>query len=175
MTDPTMESLLVELTEFMRSRFFGKYRGLVVDVQDLEKLGQIKAKVPEIYGDNESPWALPSIPFAGKNHGLMMLPEEGDGVWIECEAGDSARPIWTGFWFATGDMPEPAGPKIRAFVSAKGHKIIVDDEKEELKLVHGGGAEIAMTNDEITLKIGSSQIVLSARGVNINNGAMVIR
>jgi len=175
MSDTSMENLVVELTEFVRSRFFGKYRGLVMNVEDSEKRGRITAKVPDVYGENESPWALPSLPFAGKNHGLVIIPERDDGVWMEFEAGDPARPIWTSFWLADEEMPEPAAPKTRALVTSKGHKIIVDDEKDEMKLVHGAGAEIAMTKDKITLKIGSSQIVLSARGVDINNGAMVIK
>jgi len=169
------EKTLVELIDFVRSRFFGKYRGLVSDVNDRENLCRITVKLPEVYGDDDSPWALPSLPFAGKGHGLVMLPEVGDGVWVEFEAGIPEKPIWSGFWFAQGEMPEPAGEEsIRAFVTSKNHKIIIDDKANELKLVHGKGAEIALTNDDITIKIGRSQIKLSSKGVDINNGALVV-
>ena len=97
-----MEQKIVELAEFQRGRYFGKYRGLVQDVDDPENMGRIVAQVPEVYGEEYSPWALPSVPFAGQNHGFVVLPEVGDGVWVEFEAGDPSRPIWTGCWWARG-------------------------------------------------------------------------
>lgn len=175
MTDQGTEALLVELTEFVRNRYFGKYRGLVRDVDDPENLGRIVAQVPEIYEEEDSPWALPSVPFAGQDHGLVVLPEVNDGVWIEFEAGDPSRPIWTGCWWASGEMPAPGGTQTRVLVTSGGHKLILDDDEVKLQLLHSGGAEITMTDNDITLKIGSTQIVLSASGVNINNGAFEVR
>lgn len=175
MINRDIESLVVELTEFMRSRYFGKYRGLVRDVNDPENLGRIVAQVPEIYGEEDSPWALPSVPFAGQNHGLVVLPEVGDGVWIEFEAGDPSRPIWTGCWWASGEIPSPGAAETRVLVTSGGHKVILDDDGKKLQLLHSGGAEITMTDTDITLKIGSAQIVLSAAGINVNNGAFVVR
>ena len=178
MSNSEIEKLVVELTEVMRSRFYGKYRGIVIAVGDNENLGCIKAHVPEIYGDNVTnlPWATPQIPFAGPNYGLLMLPKEDDGVWVEFEAGDISRPIWTGFWWSSRDeIPEPAGIETRVLVTPGGHKIVIDDENDEFCLIHAGGPEIKLTADEISLKVGSSQIVLKASEVNINNGALVVK
>lgn len=173
--DQDREQLLVELTEFVRSRYFGKYRGLVRDVDDLENLGRIVAQVPEIYGDRDSPWALPSVPFAGSNHGLFCLPEVGDGVWIEFEAGDPSRPIWTGCWWAENEIPEPGAKDIRVWITTDGHKIILNDNNNQVQVVHSGGAEITMTSSDITLKKGSQQVVISDSSVNVNNGALEVR
>ncbi|MBU1564811.1 MAG: phage baseplate assembly protein V [Proteobacteria bacterium] len=178
MTDPNTERLLVEVAEYMRHRYFGKYRGIVQEVGERDNLGRIKDQVPEIYGDAQgavSPWALPCVPFAGRNHGLVVLPEMGDGVWIEFEAGDIARPIWSGCWWADGELPTPGAPQVRALITTAGHKLILDDEQNQVKLVHAGGAELAMTNNDITIKIGSTQMVMSTSGVNINNGAFEVR
>ena len=182
MHDLKMKKLVVETVEFIRSRYFGKYRGLAINVDDPENLGRIIAQVPDVYGEGvDSPWALPSVPFAGPNHGLVVLPEvrdekkPGDGVWIEFEAGDPSRPIWTGCWWAGGEMPAPGGKETRVLVTSEGHKVILDDAKKKLQLLHSGGAEITMTNDDITLKIGTTQIVLSASGVNINNGSFEVK
>ena len=175
MSEQEMEQLVIEAVKFIRSRYFGKYRGLVRDVDDDENLGRIKARVPEIYEYEDSPWALPSVPFAGDNHGLVVLPEVGDGVWIEFEAGDPSRPIWTGCWWASNELPDPGGKQTRVLVTSGGHKIVLDDENSELKLLHSGGGEITMTDDDITIKIRSTQIVLSDRGVNINNGALEVK
>lgn len=175
--DDDMERLVIELAETMRSRFFGKYRGLVQSVEDdgPDSLGRIIAKVPEVFNDQDSPLALPSVPFAGKNHGLVALPEKGDGVWIEFEGGDPSRPIWSGFWWASNEIPSPGAQKTRALVTSGGHKIILDDDKKELKLLHSGGASLTFTDNDITLKIGSTQIVLSAQGVNVNKGALEVK
>ncbi|MCU0541827.1 MAG: phage baseplate assembly protein V [Oscillatoriaceae cyanobacterium Prado104] len=169
------ERLLVELAEQVRSRYFGKYRGLVQDNNDPDNLGRIKAKVPEVYGDEQiSPWAFPVVPFAGSNHGLVLLPEVDDGVWIEFEAGDPSRPIWTGCWWGSGEMPASGNTNSRVLVTSGGHQLILDDGNEKLQLIHSGGAEISMTDSEITLKIGATQIVLSSSGVDINNGAFKV-
>ena len=170
-----IEQMVVELAEFQRGRYFGKYRGLVEDVNDGENLGRIIAQVPEVYGEEYSPWALPSVPFAGKNHGFVVLPEVGDGVWIEFEAGDPSRPIWTGCWWASEEMPDSAGTQTRVLATSAGHQVILDDQESKVQLLHSGGAEITLTDSEIKLKIGSTQLVLSASGVNINNGAFQIR
>ena len=175
MEDRDTERLLIEVAEYMRTRRFGKYRGLVTDVGEGDDLGKIKARVPEVYGeDNISPWALPSVPFAGQDHGLVVLPEEADGVWIEFEAGDISRPIWTGCWWADDEMPEPAGPQARVLVTSAGHKVVLDEEENKMQLLHPDGAEITMTDSDITIKIGATQIVLSSSGVNINNGAFEV-
>jgi uncharacterized protein involved in type VI secretion and phage assembly len=184
MTDPDIEKMVVELTEFMRSRYFGKYRGIV---QKVEKpgdegylgLGRIIAKVPSVYEDENSPWALPSVPFAGKDHGLVVLPEEGDGVWIEFEGGNPSCPIWTGCWWAKDEMPAPGGETTRILATSGGFKVVLDDKGKKLQLLVTENdtikSEITMTSSDITLKTGETQIVLSASGVNINNGAHEVK
>ena len=183
MPDIEMEQLALEMSEYMRTRYFGKYRGIVREVGEGDDLGKIKAEVPEVYGRGEqeeggtviSPWALPCVPFAGPNHGFVLLPEEGDGVWIEFEAGDLSRPIWIGCWWGDGEIPDPGGSQTRVLVTSGGHKVVLDDGENNLQLLHSGGAELTMTDNDITLKIGQTQIVLSSRGVNINNGAFEVR
>ncbi len=202
MPDLEMEQLALEVSEYMRTRYFGKYRGIVREVGEGDDLGKIKAEVPEVYGWGEEPsqkslgglatksqandtrdeggtviypWALPCVPFAGQNHGFVVLPEEGDGVWIEFEAGDPSRPIWTGCWWADDEMPKAGGPQTRVLVTSGGHGVVLDDSDNKLQLLHSGGAELTMTDNDITLKIGQTQIVLSSSGVNINNGAFEVR
>ena len=182
------ESLLVRVAEFQRSRHFGKYRGVVADISDPDDMLRIKATVPAVYGDTDSPWAMPALPFAGPQHGLVLMPEVGDGVWIEFEAGDISRPIWTGCWWGTDDLDDVSKTRTRALVTTKGHKLVLDDDADEIHLIHSQGAEIKMTGDDITisiggseikltktdmtLKSGSGQIKLSAAGVDVNNGAL---
>ena len=170
-----LESLLVQTAEQQRERIYGKYRGTVADVDDPQSLGRIKARVPEVYSDLESPWAMPVVPFAGPGHGLVLLPEVGDGVWIEFEAGDISRPLWVGGWWGAGELPSPGDKKVRVLATTAGHKLVLDDDSGKVQLLHSGGAELTLTGDSITIKIGSAQIVLSATGVSVNNGALEVR
>jgi Type VI secretion system/phage-baseplate injector OB domain len=169
------EDLLYDLAQESRSRYFGKYRGIVRDVDDPLKLGRITARVPSVYGDQDSPWALPAVPFAGAAHGLVLLPEVDDGVWIEFEAGDISRPIWTGFWWASDEIPAPQGKKARRLVTPKGLTLSLDDDENTVTLGHPGGAKITLTQTGITLEFSSAKLELTASGVSVNSGALEVR
>ncbi len=166
--------MLVEIAETMRSRFYGKYRGIVVDVDDPDKLGRITAQVPEVLYEETSPWALPAAPFAGQSHGLVLIPEKGDGVWIEFEAGDPSRPIWTGGWWAKDELPAPADTQVRALVTTAGHQIVLDDDNKEIHLVHSGGAELAMTDNDVTLTIGNAELKMTDSDISLKIGSTEI-
>lgn len=170
-----MESLLVDMEEERRSRFYGKYRGLVTDVDDPETLGRITAQVPEVYLDEESPWALPCVPFAGGGHGLVLLPEVGDGVWIEFEAGDPSRPIWTGCWWGSGEMPGPGAKLTRVLATTAGHKLVLDDDAGEVRLLHSGGALVKMTDGDITLTIGQAAAKMTSDEIALSVGSTEIK
>ncbi len=89
--------------------FYGKFRGIVTDNRDPNNLGRVRAKVPDVLGENESGWALPSLPYAGKGVGLFLLPPIDAWVWIEFEHGDPDYPIWTGCFWALGQVPASPG------------------------------------------------------------------
>ena len=175
MVGQELEEMLVEVVETMRSRFFGKYRALVTDVDDPEKMGRVKAQVPEIYHEGESPWALPAVAFAGPQHGFVVIPEVGDGVWFEFEAGDPSRPIWTGCWWASGDLPDPGDTQVRVLVTTAGHKLVLDDQNKEIHLLHCSGAEIKMTDDDLTLTIGQSEVKMTSDDISLKNGQTEIK
>ena len=50
--------LLQQLLDWVRSRYFGKYRGTVSDNTDPASRGRIKVRVPAVLGDLEV-WAMP--------------------------------------------------------------------------------------------------------------------
>ena len=96
-----------------RTALYGTYRGVVVDNLDPQGQGRLKARVPEVFGGEDSPWALPCVPCTGDGMLDLAVPEIGTGVWIEFESGDPDRPIWSGCWSGAGAAPqegEAAGP-----------------------------------------------------------------
>jgi Type VI secretion system/phage-baseplate injector OB domain len=101
-------------------RFFGNYRGKVANNHDPAMLGRITAFVPALFGNEETGWALPCTPYAGKNVGFYFIPPHGANIWIEFEEGNINNPIWTGCFWGIGDLfgvPSigvPLGPKVKA-------------------------------------------------------------
>jgi CBS domain-containing protein len=174
MINTEMEKGVVNLQNFVQRHYFGKYRAIVRKVDP--KTGKIKAEVPALYGEKMlSPWAMPSMPFAGKKHGVVFLPEEGDGVWIEFEAGNPTVPIWSGFWWGENEKPGPIDEKVRGIITSSDLRFIMDDAKKEIALSHPGGAKITLSDKGITLEFKSASITLSSSGINMNNGAFEVK
>lgn len=169
-----IEDLLTSVAEFQRSHHFGKYRATVRDIDDPDHRCRIKAVVPAVYGTQVSPWAMPSFPFAGPKHGLVLLPEVGDGVWIEFEGGDISRPIWSGCWWANDQRPEPQGAKVRLLATSAGHQVVIDEDADEMKLVHPGGAEVTLGASEIVFTLGSCELKITTSEINLNNGMVKV-
>ncbi len=91
------------------NKFHGKYRGTVVNNVDPEQRGRIQALVPDVSGLIPSSWAMPCVPFAGKQSGVYVVPQIGAGVWIEFEQGDPDYPIWVGGFWGVGRGTACAG------------------------------------------------------------------
>ena len=89
-------------------QFYGKYRGVVTDNKDPMQTGRIRARVPDVTGDDETGWAMPCFPAAGQGMGIFALPKNGAGVWIEFEHGNPDYPIWSGAWFGNLSELPPA-------------------------------------------------------------------
>ena len=50
----------------MSKTFYGKYRGIVTNIKDPLKMGRIKARVPDVLGEEPSGWALPCGNFVSE-------------------------------------------------------------------------------------------------------------
>jgi hypothetical protein len=87
-------------------KYYGKYRGTVINNLDPELRGRVMVQVPDVFGTNISSWALPCIPFAGIQSGAYVVPPLNSMVWVEFEQGDPDYPIWVGgFWGNMQDVP----------------------------------------------------------------------
>jgi hypothetical protein len=74
------------------TRFFGTYRGIVVDNTDPLNRNRLQLKVPQIFGDLSTEWAWPVVPSGVS----LVTPAVGEGVWVQFEGGDASFPIWVG-------------------------------------------------------------------------------
>ena len=178
MQSASVERLVVELAEQNRSRFYGKYRAVVSDVDDPESMGRIKANVPEVLGEVESPWALPCAPYAGDNVGIYAVPPVGSGVWFEFEAGDPARPLWSGAWWAKDQLPKnekgtAAAPNIKIIRSETGMMVSMDDDGQVISVSDENGDNILtieVSSGKITVK-GASKAVVEAPAIELVENA----
>lgn len=136
--------------------FYGKYRGIVTDNRDPLTLGRVRARVPDVYGEEESGWAMPSMPYAGKGVGLFLIPPVDASVWFEFEHGDPDYPIWTGCFWAQGEVPATPGAAEMKVLKTDAGTITIDDTPG------AGGITIETT--------AGMKIVLNAQGIEINDG-----
>lgn len=159
--------------------FYGKYRGVVTDINDPLMMGRVKATVPDVLGDQESGWALPCAPFGGSKVGFFALPTVDAGVWVEFEHGDPDYPIWSGCWWGSVAEVPPvlvAPPYKKLMVVTEGdQRIILDDTPGVggITLETAGGQKIAMSPTGIEIDNGmGATITLTGPQVSVNNGAL---
>ena len=57
-------------------KFYGKYRGTVLDNVDPLQTGRLLVQVPDVAGVLPSTWALPCLPFAGPRLGVLRGPDD---------------------------------------------------------------------------------------------------
>jgi uncharacterized protein involved in type VI secretion and phage assembly len=145
-----MDGQVQQLVTRVQEQYFGKYRGLVVDNADPENRARVTLQVPEVLGSEAvSHWAEPCLPFGGlADQGMFLVPEVGAQVWVEFEAGNVNKPIWTGtVWQQSGDVPSEAAdrsPHMRQLKTPSGQILSFDDTEgeEEIRLYHPAGSEL---------------------------------
>lgn len=168
----------LDALERQADRFYGKYRGLVTDNQDPNRAGRLKAMVPEVLGEVTSGWALPCQPFTGINAGLYAVPQVGAAVWIEFEAGDTSRPIWTGGWWGQGEVPmdqaaTQSQPTRKILRTELGLLISLDDQQQTISISDSAGLNLMtlkVTQGTIEIKA-AAQVVLEAPLIKHGQGA----
>jgi uncharacterized protein involved in type VI secretion and phage assembly len=163
-------------------RFFGKYRGVVIDNLDPMLHGRVRASVPDVLGDVSSVWALPCLPFAGKNVGFYAVPPVGAEIWIEFEAGDPGRPILAGsLWPETSETPpEALEPQSgRVLVKTGGGSVVIsggNSKQGGITLQTAGGQTLLLRDGPGFVEIQDSHgnsLRMETSGITVNSPANV--
>jgi hypothetical protein len=168
-----LQEIVAQLVERIESRYYGKYRGEVLDNNDPSRLGRLKVKVPRLAHDEELGWALPAFPFGGRREqGCYFVPEVKASVWVEFEGGDLSHPIWSGTWYGDGELPEGAGVAKKVIKTASGHKVVFDDDDETVEITDSNGNTVRMERSTITVAAGSAtKIVVDAPQIELVDDA----
>lgn len=168
------------VVQALSQRFFGKYRGEVVDTADDTQRGRLKVKCPAVLGE-ESVWAMPCTPYAGDSLGFFALPPAGTSVWVEFEGGEINQPIWAGCFWKDGDMEAADAKESVMFLKSPGLTIRVDNDQGTVEIEASGGAKITLDSNgvtieapEVTLSANGAQAKLSASGFDAMSGALTV-
>jgi hypothetical protein len=165
------EMMLQDVLDHVRSRFYGKYRGVVTDVDATTM--RIKASVPSVLPGAPTGWCAPCVPYAGPQVGFMMLPEVGSGVWIEFEGGDVSFPIWTGCYWSVGDVPSTASADVKTIVTTAG-TLSFDNGGSAVTLAGSAQNTLVLDQSGATVTAGSGKVEVGASGVSVNDGALEV-
>jgi uncharacterized protein involved in type VI secretion and phage assembly len=168
----------------MSERYYGKYRGVVLNNIDPLQIGRLQVQVPDVANLLPLTWAMPCVPFAGKQMGWFAPPQIGAGVWVEFEQGNRDFPIWSGCWYGSAaEVPALAlaTPAVLSSVTmqtAAQNTFMISDlpgPTGGILLKTTTGALIAINDVGITISNGKgATIVMTGPSVTINAGALVV-
>lgn len=165
-------------------KYYGKYRGVVVNNVDPMQMGRLLVQVPDVAGFNPTIWAMPCVPFAGTQNGMVALPIMRSGVWVEFEQGDPEYPIWVGcFWGSAKEIPAlarltpPPVPAI-TFQTPFQNGITISDlpgPTGGIMLKSATGATLIVNDTGIYIQNGKgAMITMVGPAVTINSGALTV-
>jgi len=168
-------------------RYYGKYRGTVVNNIDPLFAGRLLLEVPDVLSLAPSTWAEPCVPLAGPtglSMGVFIVPPIGAPIWVEFEQGDPDYPIWTGCrWGGPANLPTlariglPISPSI-VLQTAGQNAIAISDVPGPtggIMIKSTTGALILVNDVGITISNGKgASILMTGPTITINQGAMVI-
>lgn len=166
------------------TKYWGKYRGTVVNNIDPMSHGRIQAIVPAVSNIILTSWAMPCLPVAGIQTGIFAVPIVGAGVWIEFESGDPDYPIWSGcFYGSVADVPAlaltvPPGVPGITIQTPLQNGLSVNDVPGPLGgivIKSATGATLIVNDTGIYIQNGKgASIVMVGPAVTINNGALSV-
>lgn len=168
----------------MSERYYGKYRGMVLNNIDPMQQGRLQVQVPDVAGLAPASWAMPCVPIAGLQNGMVALPVIGSGVWIEFEQGNPEFPIWVGcFWGSAAEIPAlamatPPGLPAITFQTPLQNGLTISDlpgPTGGIMLKSATGATLIVNDTGIYIQNGKgASITLLGPSVTINNGALMV-
>lgn len=168
----------VETIELSSKRkFYGKYRGTVVNNIDPKGMARLLAVVPDVSNVALTSWAMPSLPWCGPQMGMVCVPPIGAGVWIEFEQGNADYPIWSGcYWGSPAEVPRSATPpSLGVTFQTLGQNIMQLSETGIKLSTKLGSIEIGEDKIKISHGIGkAATIELSFVTVKVNDDALEI-
>lgn len=130
---------------------------LVTQNKDDEGLCRVKVRYPWHDKPRESYWARLAMPMAGKERGLVLVPEVGDEVLVAFEREDLRFPYVLGSLWNGKDKPPLANDDgkndKRILKSRKKHYLLFDDGAQGVvELAHEKGRKVVFDDNGIVVQ-----------------------
>jgi uncharacterized protein involved in type VI secretion and phage assembly len=134
----------------------GVATALVTQNKDPESLCRVKVRYPWHDKPTVSYWARLAMPMAGKDRGLVVIPEVGDEVVVGFEREDLRFPYVLGALWNGKDKPPLANDNgkndKRILRSRKKHYLLFDDgAKGVVELAHEKGRKVVFDENGILM------------------------
>lgn len=163
--------------------------GLVTNNDDSDGQYRVRVKFPNLGDSIESTWARIATPGAGKDRGMLFLPEVGDEVVVAFEHGDTRRPVVLGALYNGKDKPSSKmqnnAPRGAAWVVHATHDAEFDFKEQfsitakdkmviEIKRGDKGPGESSLkTDDKIEIDAGTTVKIHGTGDVTLKSDANV--
>jgi phage baseplate assembly protein V len=153
-------------------RFYGVAEALVASVEDPEKEGRVKLRLPWFDSDEVTDWCRMANLFAGNGYGSTWTPELEDEVLVAFVHGDLRFPVVLGGLYNGKDKPPRARTATnnqKTLRTKAGHEVLLDDSSGSLgvEVTTSAGHRLRLddVNHRITLEVsGGPSIVMSRNG-----------
>ena len=156
-----MDERVARFIERNENKHWGKYRAIVADRDDPERLGRLKLRVPSLLADAATGWAWPAAPYAGADVGFFFVPKVGDLVWVEFAEGELEHPIWSGCAWA-----KPGEGTMRASTTSAAKAAV----RRMMILLHEG-SDVRHERSSRTGPVGGGRYPSASRAVKVDEPA----
>jgi uncharacterized protein involved in type VI secretion and phage assembly len=159
----------------------GVVPAVVSNIDDPDQMGRVKVAFPWLADSAESHWARVVAAGAGPDRGAVLLHEVGDEVLVAFHHGDPRLPYVLGGLHNGVDAP-PLGVgelvgggevKKRVIVSRTGHRLVLDDTDEVVRLATGDDAHrlvLSKKDTKVTIHSDGTVEIDAGQDVKITAG-----
>jgi hypothetical protein len=162
-------------------RFYSSYRGFVLSVDDKKNKNRILLSVPHVLGQNsKGVWAYPKNQLSTILDDdpetcsiTQFMPQVGDMVWVEFEAGDPRYAIWSHAYNLKNKPKEFKDLKVFGMKTPAGHVVSIDDTQGIITVTHKETHTLIIDKDLITIKHRDGKnIIIDKDKIQLNGGTL---
>lgn len=160
------------------------YEAIVVDNNDPQKRGRIKARVRILFEgieDSDLPWAIPTFEHtdgASSESGILVIPKINSKVLLHFQNGSPFHPIYRGYTIDNSTMLEEGNHHYpnRAMIRFKNSLlVVVDTESNEVFIRNPGDTHILIEGNLETTVMGKHVHRVDKEHETIVNGDRKLR
>lgn len=131
----------------------GYYIGVVVDVDDPEKLGRCRIRVSNVFGDDISdddlPWSIPESSFIGSLKGSFIVPPVDTLVYVRFDKGEIYLPVYGAKVLNTEQLPtnkdDDYPNNMIFFETEAGDSFEINKKQHTAKYTHSSGTTVKIS------------------------------